>query len=322
MNEKKVEGNHRMDASQKLRVALIAGPMYDPLYQVLPEFTRLTGIPVEVAFHAVHPELNAHLASLNDVPYHLVSTHTKYAPSQLAFLGALDKAGLEDFFPALIEMTRINGRVYGIPRNIDIKLLHFRRDLVEKVPQTWDELTGMAASLSDRDLYGFVFPGKDSGLFGMFYELAEMGGAHLFPPGEVPKLNNQGGAWALGIIRNLYLSGAVPPENVEWQYDESHRFFRDGHAAMVCDWPGYYGAYCAADSKAHGRFGVARMPQGPLGIHKAYAGSHTFALTKRGTGEPAALDLLKFLTAPDRQWTEAQHGSVPVRRSCYESDQK
>jgi multiple sugar transport system substrate-binding protein len=300
---------------QDLLVALIAGAMYDRLYEALPEFTGATGIRVQIAFHAVHPKLNAHLASLNDMPYHLVSTHTKYAPSQLSFLGAVEEDLLEDFFPALVEMARIEGRVYGVPRNIDVKLLHYRHDTVAKPPKTWEELTATARALAGKDSYGFVFTGKDSGLFGMFFELAEMAGARLFPDDKIPRLNCEGGQWALQTIRDLYLSGAVPAAVVDWQYDEAHRCFRDGRAAMICDWPGYFGSYCAADSQVRGKFALARMPAGPLGVNRAYAGAHTFALTQRGVRDRGAVELLRFLTAPAQQLREAQAGSVPVRRS-------
>ena len=76
-----------------VRVALVAGPMYDALYSRLAAFTAQTGIAVTVAYRGDHPALNEHLASLaarGEVPYDLVSTHTKYAPSQQAFLAPLD----------------------------------------------------------------------------------------------------------------------------------------------------------------------------------------------------------------------------------------
>ena len=298
-----------------VRVALVAGPMYERLYEELREFTRSRGIQVEIGFRGVHPELNAHLASLEDVPYHLVSTHTKYAPSQQRFLATLDDEVMDDFYPALVEMTRIDGHICSVPRNLDAKLLHYRTDLVERVPQTWDELTETARALSKNGRYGFVFTGMDSGLFGMFYELAEMGGARLFPEDKIPQLNNEGGTWALGIIRELYQSGSAPAAVVDWKFDEAYRCFALGHAAMICDWPGYYSAYGAPDSEVFGKFNVAQMPAGPPGIHKAYGGSHTFALTKRGAGEPAAWNLLRFLTASRQQLIEARGGSVPVRRS-------
>ncbi len=292
--------------------------MYDALYRTLPEFTRKNGVVVKVGFCDVHPRLNAHLATFEELPYHLVSTHTKYAPSQRHLLAPLDERELSDFFPAVLEMARVGGRLYGLPRNLDAKLLHYRRDWVSNVPETWDELCATAHALTTKDRHGFVFTGKDAGLFGMFYELSEMAGAQLFPPDQRTQLLNDGGIWALQTLRHLCESGAVPAALRDWQYDEVHRYFREGHAAMVCDWPGFYGSYCAADSTVKEKFGLARMPCGPLGIHKAYSGSHTFALTSRGADEPAAHALLKFLTSAEQQLLEARQGSVPVRRSVME----
>ena len=129
--------------NREIKVALIAGPAYDPLYQCLPAFSEATGVRVDVAFRGDHPALNKHLASLPEVPYDLVSTHTKYAPSQVGFLAPLDglteDADLDDFVPLVLEMAGIDGLLYGLPRNIDVRLLHYRTDLIPSPPATWDE---------------------------------------------------------------------------------------------------------------------------------------------------------------------------------------
>jgi multiple sugar transport system substrate-binding protein len=306
-----------------LKVALIAGGMYDPLYARIAEFERVTGATVTVEFAGTHPELNAHLAALDTVPYHLVSTHTKYMPSQQRFLAPIEGFDTADFFPPLLAMAEIGGALYGIPRNIDLRLLHYRSDVVETPPSTWDELVALARRTSRApDLYGFVFTGMESGLFGTFFELAESAGARIFPPSLVAEVDNDGGRWALGVLRELYTSGAAPEAITGWHYDEVHRFFRAGHAAMVSDWPGYYGSYQDASSPVRGRFRVARMPAGPSGRVCCYAGSHTFALTRAGADCAEARQLLHFLTAPEQQVLEAEHGSVPVRQSVMRERQQ
>ena len=122
--------------NKELHIALVSGPAYDPLYTSLPLFTEITGIKVSVDFRGDHPAINHHLAGLDHVPYDLVSTHTKYAPSQLNFLAPLDgvapEEALSDFMPLLLELARVNGSLYGIPRNIDVRLLHYRKDLVPR----------------------------------------------------------------------------------------------------------------------------------------------------------------------------------------------
>ena len=128
--------------TNELQVAFVSGPAYDPLYACLPGFTKASGVGVNVAFGGDHPSLNRHLAAPGEVPYDLVSTHTKYAPSQLNFLAPLDELvgapALGDFVPLLLELARVEGSLYGLPRNIDVRLLHYRTDLIARPPATWD----------------------------------------------------------------------------------------------------------------------------------------------------------------------------------------
>jgi multiple sugar transport system substrate-binding protein len=305
-----------------ISVALISGPMYDPLYESLDKFSQLTGIKVVVGFKGDHPALNEHLENLGDqVPYDLVSTHTKYAPSQTQFLAPLDdlldESFLADFVPLVLDLAHIDGKLYALPRNIDVRLLHYRTDLLEQIPQTWDELLEVSRRKNNQpELYGFVFPGKDSGLFGTFFELAEAAGATLFPADLIPQIENEGGRWALNLLRAFYQEKLVAQEIVDWHFDRVHDAFRDGQAVMVGDWPGYYGDYCNPQhSLIHDRFELARYPIGPSGKSRVYGGGHTFALTKNGVNKPEALELLKFLTAPEQQMIDAYGGSVPVRAS-------
>ena len=140
-------------------------------------------------------------------------------------------------------------------------------------------------------LFGFVFPGCESGLFGTFYELAEMAGARLFPPDLVPDIENNAGSWALGILRKFYAERGsfTLLDFTDWHYEEVHECFRSGKAAMVCDWPGYYSLYRDPSiSAVSDRLGLTRYPVGPSGKSLSYGGGHTFALTKRGINDPNA----------------------------------
>jgi multiple sugar transport system substrate-binding protein len=77
-----------------LRILLVGGPMYDPLYARLDEFERGEGISVEVAVAPTHPELNERIEeefASGTASYDLISTHTKYAPSQRQWLTPLDE---------------------------------------------------------------------------------------------------------------------------------------------------------------------------------------------------------------------------------------
>ena len=217
----------------------------------------------------------------------------------------------------VLEMAQAGGSLYGVPRNIDVRLLHYRGDVIDAPPETWNELLELARSRnSPPEFYGFLFPGRESGLFGTFFELAEMAGATLFPEDLVPDIENEAGRWALGLLRTFYLEGLVPPELPDWHYDKIHECFRAGRAAMVGDWPGYYSLYRDPTiSQVHDCLGLSPYPVGPAGKSLAYGGGHTFALTRRGADKPEALELLLYLTAAEQQLLEARNGCVPVRRS-------
>jgi multiple sugar transport system substrate-binding protein len=300
--------------------AFLSGPMYDPLYSH-ESIISAESLGLRVDFYGDHPALNRHLSTLTEIPYDLISTHTKYAPSQEHFLAPLDhllsKDDLADFAPSILEMVRVGGTLRGLPRNVDVRLLHYRTDLIPQPPGTWNELFTIASSLvQPPELFGFIFPGRESGLFGTFYELAEMGGAHLFPPSGIPQINNEGGQWALQLLRTFVAEGVSPAEIPRLHYDQVHRYFLEGRVAMVGDWPGYFAAYCDASiSRVADRFAVCPYPTGPTGRSLAYGGSHTFALTHRGAANPAAVEMLRILTSVQSQLFEAHQGSVPVRHS-------
>src|SRR5688572_687263 len=181
-------------ASGTVRAALVGGPMYDPLYDSIPAFEAATGLRVEVAAQLPHPQLNAYVKQAfesGDAGIDLLSTHTKYAPSQAQWLSPIDgEIGSEtagDLLARPAELSRIGGRLMQVPRNLDVRLLHFRRDLFEdeaeqrrfearfgrplRVPDTWLELADVAEFFTRDGLHGFLFPGRDSGLFGTFYEM-------------------------------------------------------------------------------------------------------------------------------------------------------
>lgn len=324
-----------------LNVALVAGPMYDPLYELLPEFEQKTGRRVHVAARLVHPELNAHIEEVyreGTGAYDLISTHNKYAPSQKDFLRPLDDwfltSELNEFIPEVLEMSRVEGWLLSLPRNIDVRLLHYRTDLFEdqaeqaryrdmtgselRVPETWEELAQIAKFFTrPPELFGFAFPGRDSGLFGTFFELVAMAGGKLFRTDLGPGFVDSAGRWALGYLRRLYAEDrSTPPETPEMRYDEVSRLFLAGRLAMVADWPGSFYVYRdARQSEVADRFSVALYPAGPAGVRSVYAGGHAFAVPKSVRDEEGARAFLKFLTSSDAQWHEAEHGSLPVLKS-------
>ncbi len=308
--------------SDVVRVALVGGPMYDPLYATIPAFERATRLRVDVVARLPHPELNAFVKQTfesGDADLDLLSTHTKYAPSQARWLAPLDSSFDDpDLLSRPAELSRLDDKLLQIPRNLDVRLLHYRRDLIRQPPATWQELAELASAATNPDCYGFLFPGRDSGLFGTFYEMLVAGGGELFDASLRPAFDSPAGVSAAATIADLHHVRRVTPRALpDWHYDEISASFRAGDAAMVCDWPGSHHLYRDPSTcVVWDRVGLAPLPAGPTGSNAAYGGCHSFAISATARNVEGAGALLRFLTSPDAQLAEARHGAIPCRASA------
>src|SRR5580765_5626270 len=101
--------------ADRLRVALVGGPMYDSLYEPFID-------DVEVVVHADHPTLNRRVAELlsRGERIDVLSTHGKYAPSQAQWLRPLDEllpaADIAALAPRAVDLCRFRGALLCAPR--------------------------------------------------------------------------------------------------------------------------------------------------------------------------------------------------------------
>lgn len=332
-------------ARRSLRVALIDGPTYAPLYEVIPAFMDRTGIDVDIAARLPHAALNAVVIDPDDAaksPFDLISTHIKYAPSQAQALLPLDHLlsahEIARFLTAPLDHSRVGGELVQLPRHTDTRLLLYRRDWFEDpvmqrrfaeqyarpltVPETWDDLLDVAAFFTQPpDRFGFAFTGQPSGLFGTFYELLCMAGGSLFDDTGHPDLTSTAARWALGYLRTLHVERRVtPPDLLNWDFSDVTSAFMHGSLAMISDWPGSFGLLDDTSRSAVANlYDVARYPVGPAGLRRVYSGSHAFAITRSCRDVPAALELLRTLTGVDAQMIEGRRGAVPTRIDVTES---
>ena len=262
--------------------------MYDPLYAVL------DGEDVDVVVHADHPTLNRTVADLlgSGERLDVISTHSKYAPSQAEWLQpvSIDTSALA---PKAVELCRWRGEQVCVPRNIDVRVLWYRRDRVSHPPATWHDAVATPAS--------FGFPGRESGLFGTFFEIVTAAGGRLFDDDARPTMTSDEAVAAVDVL--CALAAKAPADLPTWHYDEVDDALLGGRVDMAAAWPGGYGRI--RDSEVYGALDVAPYPGGV-----SYAGAHAWAIPTTCGDVPAATALIERLTSAHASALDAAAGTV------------
>jgi multiple sugar transport system substrate-binding protein len=289
-----------------LSLALVGGSMYDGLYRLF------DGQDVEIAVHADHPTLNRRVAEClaRGERIDLLATHSKYAPSQAAWLRPLDDLvdaeSLGPLAPKAVDLCRFRGALLCVPRNIDVRVLWANRRLLgsRSVPESWEQLA--ASGLA------FGFPGRESGLFGTFFEIVTVLGGRLFDDAQRPTLESDAARQAVELL--VRLARNAPPGLFDWHYDQVDEALGTGHIALAAAWPGATRALLA--SKAGDDLEPHPYLSGPLGL-RSYAGCHAWAIPRTCGDLDGALRLLERLGSAEAHALEAESGAVCARADVF-----
>lgn len=224
-------------------------------------------------------------------------------------------------FPAIVANNTVEGRLVGMPWQIDAGLLYYRKDLLAKYaaqpPKSWDELAATARRIQDgeravgvADFQGFVFQARAyEGLTCNALEwIASFGGGDVVDAAGEITVNNPAAARALDTAASWV--GRIASIGV-LNYDEeaSRGVWQNGRAAFMRNWPYAWSLAQAADSPIKGKVGVSALPAGPGGRRAATLGGWQLAVSKYSRNVEAAASLVMYLTSAEIQKQRAIGGS-------------
>jgi multiple sugar transport system substrate-binding protein len=316
-------------AGYTLRVKLIGGAQYEPLYAEIPKWEAATGAKVEIVSSKNHFELDKEIKqdiAAGTLDWCVGSNHTP-------LIAAEDLAA---FVPLMIQHSTVNGRLVQLPRHSDVSNFFYQKSLYEDEakktdfkakygydlapPETWVQVKDQAIFFSNPpDFYGFQFVGKDEAITGRFYELLVANGGAMFDDKWNPTFNSDAGVEALSFFVDLYNAKAVPAGVPNYTWDDTGLGFGSGSIAMNLDWGGWSSYFNdPANSKVAGNVGLIRAPMGSGGKRTGWSGSHSFSITEGCDNKEAAASFLTFLTSYDNQMVEARKGLLPTRTKVWD----
>jgi multiple sugar transport system substrate-binding protein len=215
--------------------------------------------------HADHPTLNRRVGEMLTAGERidLLSTHSKYAPSQSAWLRPLDDLiDTSALPPRAVGMCRWDDRQICVPRNTDVRILWWRTDRMDSPPTTWDEVIASP--------HPFGFTGRESGLFGLYFELVVGAGGH---PATAVYEHGAVNTWAAATIGAL--AAGAHHDVADWHYDDVDAALADGRVDLAAAWPG--ATRSLLDSSAGPHLAAARYPAGSQ-AWVSYSGCHAWAI--------------------------------------------
>ncbi len=196
-------------------------------------------------------------------------------PAQFAtpgWLAPLDQyvtsAYLNQFWPSARSIAAIDDKLFGIQRFMDIGMLYYRTDLVQKyggaVPQTRDEMQAIAQEIvagerANGVTYGYLMPGKKiEAIVDEWLEFIWGAGGTIGKPGSLV-VNSPTQVGALQYMYDLiYTLQLAPQETDTYAPNDILALFTSGQAPFMRNWVYAYAiANTPSRSKVVGNVGVA-----------------------------------------------------------------
>ena len=195
-------------------------------------------------------------------------------PAQFAtpgWLAPLDQyvntSYLNQFWPSAQNVGKINGKLYGIQRYMDIGMLYYRSDLVQKyggtVPQTRSDMETMAQQIMSKEAangikYGYLFAGKKiEAIVDEWLELIWGAGGNIGTPGNL-QVSGSTQTDALQYMHDLIYTKKLSPQGTNTYAPlDILTLFNNGSSPFMRNWTFAYAiANNPSKSKIAGKVGV------------------------------------------------------------------
>jgi multiple sugar transport system substrate-binding protein len=331
-------------AGQTVTMNIPAHPHYDAMTKLLPEFTKETGIKVEVDKLAIGRLKEKQLLEMAkpqgdyDLACYIVMWKGEYVAKNLVhplepFFANPSLADpsydLKDIIPVYLENLGMVGgpkgylagegaKLYGLPYGAETSVLAYRKDVFAKlnlkVPETYDDFGKALRILKDKSGMGALTSRGQAGhqcVHAWLLHLNTLGGS-VFDDQWKPRFNDAAGIAALKFLQEVVATG--PAGIAGFGQGEANTAFLQGQAAMYLDSTSFAGVVSdPARSKVVGNVGWALHPRGMR--RASQSGGLGLTIPKNAKNPEASFLLLQWLTSKAQDKAVTRLGGAPVRNS-------
>jgi multiple sugar transport system substrate-binding protein len=331
-------------AGQTVTMNVPAHPHYDAMAKILPEFTKETGIKVELDKIAIGRMKEKQLLEMAksqgdyDLACYIVMWKSEYVAKDL--IRPLDpyfknaaladpNYDMKDIIPIYLENLGLVGgpkgylagpgaKLYGLPYGAETSVLAYRRDIFAKhnlqPPSNYDEFLKILRIIKDKEGIGALTSRGQAGhqaVHAWLLHLNPLGGS-VFDNNWKPTFNNAQGIAALKFLQEVVATG--PAGIAAYGQGEANTAFLQGQAAMYLDSTSLAGVIAdPARSKVVGKVSYALHP---AGVKRAsQSGGLGLAIPKNSKNADAGFLLMQWLTSKAQDKAVTRLGGAPMRNS-------
>lgn len=280
--------------------------------QLLPEFTRRTGIEVDVQqipWSAAHEKLLT--AYVGESTPDVAQMGNTWIPEFTA-VGSLEdltpwlaRSSIQqkNYFPGIWATNEVDGVVYGVPWYVDTRVLFYRTDLVPKPPRTWDDWLQAMQHVKQQqpNSYAILLPTNE-------YEPLEIlamenGASLLNASGTEGAFHDPRFAAAFHFYLDLFRRGYAPVLS-NTQIANVYQGFAQGDYAFYITGPWNVGEFRKRlPPEMNGKWATAPMPAPRAGEYPgtSMAGGSSLVLFRSSKKKDAAWKLVEYLSEPAQQ---------------------
>ncbi len=251
------------------------------------------------------------------------------------------------FIPSAVDSLSVGGKAYGIPLDVSLHFLYYRKDVIDKLMSdkdwqakykaiakdklgkemepkpidkwTWDDYEAAALFFTKSinpdspTEYGTALQAKNLIYNVMIWGniLYSLGGSWFDKDGK-PNFDSKEFRQAAQIYADLIKWGASPAASTSWEYGEANQAFMSNQAAFMMQWNAAFNELNGPNSPVSGKVGIAPIP-GPK--PSSYTHSLGVALSKYSKNKEAAGKWLSYLATQPAIDLYAKSGGLPPSAS-------
>lgn len=233
--------------------------------------------------------------------------------------GNFSKEELAAFVPSALEAGRYKGALYRIPLRGDVGMLYYRKDLVEKPPETWRDLEQICRDTASAGETCFLFQGMQyEGLTCDFLEYLWGAGGEVIGTDGTVRIGSESTVAALSFMRSLIEKGYAPRSVLTYQEHHSLSNFMQGEALFMRNWPYAWRVLNAEGSPLRGKVGIVPFVHEQGHVSAGTLGGWGFGMASGAKYKAEALDFIRFAASAEAQKILIdKKGYVPARTALF-----